>query len=121
MLALACLSPAMADFLPVVGHKKAVDVDGLVTLQRDNIVCFYSQSNTIARSLYPGLQNLGEKSGPKLDLHMVDVGDLRSATAKKYDLKSLPYFRIYNKDGFLIDEGPSAYKKVTAMIQAKRP
>ena len=117
-LAVGCLVllPASAEFHAVPAQKKAVDIDGLLVPERQNIVCFYSMNNSICRSLYPEFQKLGAK--PNLEFHAIDVGTVQSATSKKYALTSVPYFKIYNIRGELVSEGAPAYKQVTGMMQA---
>lgn len=116
LLALSC--PCWGDFHTVAAQSKVVDVDSLLVPDRENIVCFYSSSNAICRALYPELQKLG--AGPKVDVHLVDVATVKSPTARKYAITSVPYFKIYDKKGELSHEGPGAYREVTGRIQKQR-
>ena len=118
-LILACLVflPAQAEFHAVEGQKKAVDVEALLIPEKQNIFCFYAVNNTICRALYPDFVKLGARRN--VEFHAIDVGDVNSATSKKYGLTSVPYFIIYDKRGKLVSEGAPAYKTVTDMMKAK--
>lgn len=119
-LALASLLhlPALADFHHVQAQKKTVDIESLLVPDRENIICFFSTSTPICRALYPELQKLG--AGPKVDVHVVDIATVNSPTAKKYQIRSVPYFKIYDKEGNLTQEGSDAYREVTGRVQKQR-
>jgi hypothetical protein len=118
-LLLACLVflPAHAEFHPVDGSKKEVDIETLVIPERQNVFCFYAANNSICRALYPDFVKLGSRR--LTEFHLIDVGSNTSPTAKKYALTSVPYFVIYNNRGKLVSEGAPAYKQVTDWIAGK--
>lgn len=106
--------PSQAELFRVDGQKKAVDVNTLLVYDRPNIVCFFAVNNSICRSLYPKIEKLARRGD--LDLHLVDVGNVNSPTAKKYAITSVPYFKMYDKKSNLTSEGSPAYKQVTEML-----
>ena len=115
ILACLVLLPAQAEFHAVEGQKKAVDVEVLLIPEKQNIFCFYAVNNTICRALYPDFVKLGARRN--VEFHAIDVGDVNSATSKKYALTSVPYFIVYDNRGKLFAEGAPAYKLVTGLMK----
>lgn len=97
---------------------RAVDIESLLVPDTQNIFCFYSAGNSICRGIYNDLTRLG--ADPKLVLHLLEVPNAQSATAKKYSVSSVPYFIIYDKRGERVSEGPAAYRTVTEMMKKAR-
>lgn len=114
LLVMLMAIPVEAELHRVDGQKKAIDVNTLLVYDRPNIVCFFAVSNSICRNLYPKIEQLARRGD--LELHLVDVGDVHSPTARKYAITSVPYFKMYDKKSNLTSEGSPAYKQVTEML-----
>lgn len=93
-------------------------------LKRDkvNIVVFWSRHSEPSRRLADSLNELAaKKSG--LSVVLIDVDrkgsneiDWRSPLVRQYNLKSLPYVQITDKEGQIVAEGYEARKKVLVML-----
>ncbi len=115
---LALLLPLAASAELVEVNKKDVDVKTLLVPGKDNIVVFHNKPTYLSHQLYSRLVPFS-KSNPDLPIFVVDVPGASSPLVKRYLLRSFPAVHIYDKDGVLKQQGPSAYKSLLQMLDGK--
>jgi thiol-disulfide isomerase/thioredoxin len=91
---------------------------------KTNIVDFYSEYCPPCKRISPLLQKLGRKR-PDLAILQVDINrkgtqgiDWSSPLARQYELRSVPYFQIYDGKGELRKEGQEAWPEILALLAA---
>ncbi len=100
-----------------------LDINKYLVKGKINIVDFYSEYCPPCRKISPLLSKLNKKrddiSVIKVDINRPGKSsiDWRSPLAKQYELRSIPHFKIYDKEGKKILEGQEAYQKVMVYIQ----
>lgn len=97
-------------------------VDDYLVKGRTTIVDFYSDYCPPCRKMSPLLAKLAKKR-PDLAVVKLDINrrgvegiDWASPLARQYELRSIPYFRIYDGEGNLMREGPEATQEIVAML-----
>ena len=87
-----------------------------------NVVEFSSSACPSCKALEPKLVDLARKS-PDLVINQVSIDrpgsqgiDWQSPLARQYELRSTPYFQVYDQNGKLLAEGEPARKMVAKMI-----
>lgn len=89
---------------------------------RTTIVDFYSDYCPPCRKMSPLLAKLAKRRADlavvKLDINRQGVEgiDWASPLARQYELSSIPYFRIYDGEGNLLQDGPKATQEIVAML-----
>ena len=115
---LALLLPMAASAELVEVNKKDVDVKTLLVPGKDNIVVFHNKPTYLSHQLYSRLGDFSKKH-PDVPIFVVDVPGASSPLVKRYALRAFPAVQIYDKDGVLTQQGPSAYKSVLQMLDGK--
>lgn len=93
-----------------------------LTRGKMNLVEFTSEACPACRALNPKLSAMSAKM-PDLVLNQLVVDrpgsqgiDWQSPLARQYELRSVPYFKIYDPAGVLVAEGEPARKMVAKML-----
>jgi thiol-disulfide isomerase/thioredoxin len=99
-----------------------VQLEDFVQGDQTTIFDFYSRFCPPCQKISPWLKEL-DKRRDDLVVFKVDINrpgvrgiDWQSPVARQYNLKSIPYFIVYNSDGERIYEGQEAYDYVTGLI-----
>jgi thiol-disulfide isomerase/thioredoxin len=74
---------------------------------RVSIVYFYADWCPACQELSPLLADLN-RNDPNTQVLFLDIGDWNTPIADRYRIKSVPFMRIYDKNGSLIAEGREA-------------
>ena len=89
---------------------------------RLNLVEFSSQACPSCEALKPRLSELAKKS-PDTVINQVLIDrpgsqgiDWQSPLARQYELRSVPYFQVYDTTGKLLAEGEPARKMIAKML-----
>lgn len=97
-------------------------VEDYLVKDRTTIVDFYSDYCPPCRKMSPLLAKLAKKR-PDLALVKLDINrqgvegiDWASPLARQYELGAIPYFRIYDGAGNLLQDGPEATQEIVAML-----
>ena len=87
-----------------------------------NIIDFSSRACPSCQALEPKLAALASKN-PTLVINQVDIDrpgqqgiDWLSPLARQYELRSVPYFKVYDPSGKLLVEGEMARKMVAKLL-----
>jgi hypothetical protein len=89
---------------------------------KTNVVEFSSVACPACKALEPKLAALGQK---KSDLVVNQVAvdragsqgiDWQSPLARQYELRNVPYFKVYDQDGKLLAEGEPARKMISKLL-----
>ncbi len=97
-------------------------VEGYLVKGRTTIVDFYSDYCPPCRRMSPLLAKLArmrpDLAVVKLDINRKGVEgiDWASPLARQYELSSIPYFRIYDGEGNLLQDGPEATQEIVTML-----
>lgn len=119
VLGLICLllitSPALA--LPsITKDGKRVSIAAHLPKDKKAVVFFHAYWSDLSGRYLANLKRL-EKSDPSLVVLMVDIKTLNSPVAKQYNVKSVPYFQIYDAKGELEKEGAAALNEVSTLLK----
>lgn len=100
-----------------------LDVKSLVVRGKTTVVDFYSPFCPPCMYLAPLLARLGE-SRPEMSIQRVNINrpevngiDWRSPLAQQYQIRSVPYFMIFNPRGQLLAQGREAFEMVQRWLQ----
>ncbi len=100
-----------------------LDVKSLVVRGKTTLIDFYSPFCPPCMYLAPLLARLGE-SRRELSIQRVNINrpevngiDWRSPLAQQYQIRSVPYFMIFNPQGQLLAQGREAFDMVRGWLQ----
>lgn len=99
-----------------------VVIDDYLSRGKLNLVQFTSRNCPACRALAPKLEALVQKeSGLVLNLLQIDrpeatTTDWQSPLARQYELRSVPFFKLYDGSGKLLADGEAARKLVAKML-----
>ena len=101
-----------------------LDIENYLQKGKTNIVDFYSDYCPPCKKISPLLQKLG-RLRTDLAILQVDINrkgikgiDWASPLARQYELKSIPHFKIFDRDGNLLKEGQAAWPEILALLAA---
>jgi len=77
------------------------------TRDRVSIVYFYADWCPACRSLNPVMDAINLQV-PDMQVLFMNIGDWNTPVTRQYGVNSVPYLKIYDKDGSLVAEGRSA-------------
>lgn len=121
-IGIASAQPSNVRLLNKGREGQAVVVNNYLARGKTNLVQFTSRSCPACRALAPKLETLAQKdSGLVLSLLQVDrpeatTIDWQSPLARQYELRSVPYFKLYDGSGKLLADGEAARKLVAKML-----
>lgn len=115
---------ASFDDMPTISHTagEEVDVEELVYKGKVTIFDFYSEYCGPCRRMSPKLERLDEKRDDivvvKIDINRENVRgiDWGSPVSRQYNLRSIPYFIIYDTSGRRTHEGYAAIQWVNRIL-----
>lgn len=99
-----------------------VDIESYLLKGKVNIVDFYSDYCAPCRKISPMLQQLDKKREDivviTLDINRpgIEKIDWGSPLAQQFNIKSIPFFMIYNQQGKLMNQGNGAFAVVTQLF-----
>jgi thiol-disulfide isomerase/thioredoxin len=88
------------------------------TRERISIVYFYADWCPACRSLNPVMDAINAQV-PDMQVMFMNIGEWDTPVTRLYGVTSVPHLKIYDKDGSLVAEGPSA-KTWLQQAMAKR-
>lgn len=103
-----------------------IDLDSLIQKNKINIVDFYSEYCPPCVKIAPMLKELDKKREDiaviKIDINRPDIKgiDWNSPVSKQFNLRSIPYFMIYDKYGNMQYEGQKAYNYVLDILKEEK-
>lgn len=100
----------------IVGAKK-VDIQKALVKGQYTIFEFYADWCGICRKIGPQVEEK-VKATKELYLRTIDVRSFQSPVAKQFNIKSLPYFIIYDPQGKIYKQGLRLYEEI---LQWKTP
>ncbi len=106
-----------------VSHGETVDLADYLVPGQTVIFDFYSQYCGPCVQFGPMVEALATQRDDivlvKVDINRPGVGgiDWQSPVAKQYNLRGIPYFRVYGPDGSPLAEGQEARDMVTGWVQ----
>jgi thiol-disulfide isomerase/thioredoxin len=77
------------------------------TRDRVSIVYFYADWCPACRSLNPVMDAINIQV-PDMQVLFMNIGDWNTPVTRQYNVRSVPYMMIFEKDGSLVAEGRSA-------------
>ena len=77
------------------------------TRERVSIVYFYADWCPACRSLNPVMDAINAGI-PDMQVLFMNIGDWNTPVTRQYNVRSVPYLMIYDKDGSLVSEGRNA-------------
>lgn len=103
-----------------------IDLEDLLVPGKTTIFDFYSEYCGPCRKISPRLERLDELNDNieviKIDINRKNVQgiDWNSPVSRQYNLRSIPYFVIYDPSGQRSHEGSSALRQVYEYLKEKR-
>lgn len=103
-----------------------IDIEKLLLPSQTTIFDFYSEYCPPCRKISPALAKL---DNIRKDIAVVKINinrkgvegiDWSSPVARQYQLRSIPYFIIYDPSGYRTDEGDNAYQKVINLLKEEK-
>jgi thiol-disulfide isomerase/thioredoxin len=91
--------------LNVPGHD--FNFQSYFTPERVSIVYFYADWCPACRSLNPAMDAINAGI-PDIQVLFMNIGDWNTPVTRLYNVSSVPYLMIYDKDGSLVAEGRNA-------------
>jgi thiol-disulfide isomerase/thioredoxin len=102
-----------------------IDIKDFLQPNKITIFDFYSEYCGPCQRISPKLKILDSRR-EDIIVHKVDINrpgiqgiDWRSPLARQYNLRSLPYFMIYDPSGNLTHRGQEAYEEVMRLIRGR--
>lgn len=124
-LLLSITAPVSLAQLPEKPTQKPLNQPGedtnfqrFLTSGRTSIVVFYADWCPTCRQWTPLLHAVN-RSFPDLQVLFLDIREWDSPITEKYDIQSIPYFRIYDTSGSLMVEGQEAKDWLRQAIQQR--
>lgn len=118
-------APAVGYIINKDNPGQEIDIQRFVQSGKLTIFDFYSEYCGPCQRISPMLMRLDSKRDD-LIVHRVDINrpgiegiDWGSPLAMQYNLRSVPYFIIYDPSGKLIHKGQKAYDEVMRLIKGK--
>jgi thiol-disulfide isomerase/thioredoxin len=102
-----CQSVAKPTDKPLNQPGEDADFQRYLTSGRTSVVAFYADWCPSCRSWAPILDAVNTYF-PDMQVLFMDIGEWDTPVTEKYDVQSVPHFKIYNGVGSLIVEGPAA-------------
>lgn len=106
----------------VIGFGRRIALERHLQPGKINIVDFFSEYCPPCRRLSPKLEALDAARDDvvviRVDINRPDVRgiDWNSPLARQLELESIPYLRIYDKDGTLIASGEEAFRRLETLF-----
>ena len=106
-----------------ISQGQEVNLADYLVPDKTTVFDFYSEFCPPCRAIAPRLEKLHES---RADIAVVEVDinrpgvkgiDWRSPVARRYDLNSIPHFKVYGPDGKLKAQGDDARAMVTAWFE----
>ena len=102
-----------------------IDIQDFVQSNKITIFDFYSEYCGPCKRISPKLKLL-DRRREDIIIHQVDINrpgirgiDWGSPVARQYNLRSVPYFMIYDSSGSLTHQGQEAYDEVMRLIKSR--
>jgi thiol-disulfide isomerase/thioredoxin len=102
-----------------------IDIQNFVQPNKITIFDFYSEFCGPCKKISPKLKRL-DRRREDIIIHQVDINrpgirgiDWGSPVARQYNLRSIPYFIIYDSSGSLTLRGQEAYEEIMRLIRSR--
>ena len=104
LAALAALPAAAAD-IAVISHGESVDLGSHLVQGKLVLFDFYADWCGPCRQLEPHVRALADAHPDRLVVRKVDIVNWGSAVQRQFDIRFVPYLKLYGADGSLLREG----------------
>lgn len=118
-------APSVGYIINAENPGQEIDIQRFIQPNKITIFDFYSEYCGPCLMISPKLKILDSRR-EDIIVHKVDINrpgiqgiDWRSPVARQYNLRSVPYFIIYDSSGNLTHRGQEAYQEVMRLIKSR--